>query len=399
MRIALIDPSLFTWPYDCSLAEALAANGHEVAIFGSRKSVAAGPSEKAFLRPVFYRGLGQGWIVRLPRWLFLPIKGMHHCVSMFALIRQLKTSRPDIIHFQWAPLPVIDKLFLPAIQTIAPVVLTVHDSMPFNNNPGSGVQRLGAISILSAFDHLIVHTAAAARRLVSYGVAAERVSVLPHGPIGGTGVVTRKHDAAPVLAPAEPVRLLMFGKIKQYKGVDVLLRALSLMPSAVAKRCRVRIVGQPYIDLKPLQEFVRLAALGEIVQFEPRFVGDEEIPDILSAADVMVMPYREIDASGVLMLTLAAGRPIVASKIGLFAELLEDGVHGKLVAVEDHAALALALEHLIIDAEGRRRMGANVRLLHDSIPGWGEIARRTEALYAGLTRMRGQAVMAGGSEA
>ena len=78
---------------------------------------------------------------------------------------------------------------------------------------------------------------------------------------------------------------------------------------------------------------------------------------------MIVLPYREIDASGVLMTAISAGVPIVATKVGLFAELLEDGRHGRLIAVDDHQALARALDELVLKA-GRYadRLSVNIEL-------------------------------------
>jgi glycosyltransferase involved in cell wall biosynthesis len=81
------------------------------------------------------------------------------------------------------------------------------------------------------------------------------------------------------------------------------------------------------------------------------------------------------------MAALSVGRPILASRIGLFAELLEDGKHGFLVPQDDPAALAAALERLVADDATRAAMAANVRALAAAIPSWGAIATQTATLY------------------
>jgi glycosyltransferase involved in cell wall biosynthesis len=381
MRIAMIDPSLFTWPYDAELASALRRAGNEVVVYGRTHEAVSGGSATELLRRHFYRRLEAPWINRLPRPLFLMLKGISHFLSMRGLLRILRAERPDVIHFQWTPLPAVDRWFMAPLRRIAPTVLTVHDSAPFNNNPGAQMQRWGATGILSHFDHLIVHTRAAARRVESYGVDGRRVSVIPHGPLGGgfTMPVCNRSSAADEASGI--VRVLLFGKIKPYKGLDVLLRAWAALPSQAARRCRLRVVGAPYMDMAPLIDFARQAGIGDSIDFDLRFISDSEIPAILAQADIMVMPYREIDASGVLMTALCAGLPIVASRIGLFAELLQEGVHGRLVLPEDPQALATALSELILDKDLRVRMRERVLALRASIPDWREIADRTLRLY------------------
>jgi glycosyltransferase involved in cell wall biosynthesis len=130
------------------------------------------------------------------------------------------------------------------------------------------------------------------------------------------------------------------------------------------------------------------------VSIEPRFVSDQEVAELLGAADIVALPYREIDASGVLMTAISAGVPIVATRVGLFAELLQDGTHGRLVDVEDHTALARALEALVESSELRARMGEQVRALRDALPTWGSIAQETTHLYEKLVPTAGHAKVA-----
>lgn len=381
MRVALIDPSLFTWPYDSALALALADAGHSVRIFGKPPRPADTGPALELLQPHFYRELEGRLAQRLPHPLFLGAKGISHAWHMGRLVAALRAFRPDVIHFQWAPLPAVDRLYLPALRRIAPTVLTVHDSAPFNGNPRSALQAAGAISIMSSFDRLIVHTEAAAQRLREYGLPADRVRRIPHGPLQGSMVQVERTAS---LEPDAPVNILLFGRIKHYKGADVLLKAAASMRRDVLQRARIHIVGQPFMDLSPLHALVANAGIGDFVRIEPRFVSDAEVSELLGAADIVALPYREIDASGVLMTALSAGVPIVATRVGLFAELLQDGVHGRLIDVEDHLSLTRVLEELVEKPQLRKQMGEQVRALRDALPTWGNIAKQTGQLYAEL---------------
>ncbi|MEY4577468.1 MAG: hypothetical protein RL701_2171 [Pseudomonadota bacterium] len=380
MRIAFIDPSLFTWPYDSALALALSKAGHEVRIFGKAPRAADTGPALAILDPHFYRALSNPLAERLPRPAFLGIKGLSHAVDMARLLKRLRDFRPDVIHFQWAPLPIIDRLFVPALKRIAKTVLTVHDSAPFNGAPRAALQLAGAVSIMSSFDRVVVHTEAAAQRLASYGVSPASVRRIAHGPLDGSAVVVERRERA----PNDPVSILLFGRIKPYKGADILLKAAAAMDPKALKKARIHIVGQPFMDLKPLYELVDAAGISKYVSIEPRFVSDQEVGELLAAADIVTLPYREIDASGVLMTAISAGVPIVATKVGLFKELLEDGKHGRLIDVEDHLGLARALEELVLSPELRARIGSQVRTLRDELPTWETIAEQTANLYAEL---------------
>ena len=248
-----------------------------------------------------------------------------HPLCHINLLRRLRRMRPDVIHFQWAPLPAIDGIFMPAFRRIAPTIFTVHDSAPFNSDPRSILQRIGAISIMKFFDRLIVHTNRARQRLISYGLPPAKIAIIPHGILETGPLPSVSHTAGNA---SDPVTLLLFGKIKPYKGTDVAIRALAAMPAASRARCRLRVVGKPYMDMEPLFALARELRVESNIVWDLRFVADDELNQIFSEADIMVMPYREIDASGVLMIALSIGIPIVASRIGLFAEMLEDGQHG-----------------------------------------------------------------------
>ena len=392
MRVAIIDPSLFTWPYDRRLAASLRSAGHEVTIVGR----VVRPSEQGAGDPLlvqhFYPRIARLREGALPRRLVRLAKGVGHAGAMVRLTRWLESWRPDVIHFQWLPLPIVDRLFIPRLKRIAPVVLTVHDSNPFNGEAGTAVQRAGVGAALALFDHIVVHNRRAAERLSDLGVPPGRISTIAHGLLSDDAAPP---PPAPPPAPsASPRRaaeadgeapvFLQFGKIKGYKGVDVLIRAVSLMPPEVRRRCRFEVVGEPHLDPRPLLELARGLGVGDAIAFDLRFVSDDEMLGHFGRAAAAVFPYREIDTSGVLMVALAAGVPIVASAVGGFAEMLEDGRKALLVPPGDERALAGALTRLATDPGLRAAMRAEVVALAAAVPTWEDIAAATASVYTGL---------------
>jgi glycosyltransferase involved in cell wall biosynthesis len=375
MRVAMIDPSLFTLPYDEKLAEALQRRGHQIDFFGK----ALGPRDQAPatvpLRQHFYGALQALGGERWPGPLAKLAKGVSHIVAMNSLVGALARERPDVIHFQWLPLPVVDRLFLARLRRIAPIVITCHDSQPFNANPGAAVQRVGATEVLTQFDRVIIHTEQARPRLAAYGVDARRVQRIAHGFLDDA-------ETAPPPAPVEgdrPIRFLLFGKIKPYKGIDLMIDALKRLPAETLRRVEVLVIGKPYMDVAPLEA----AAAGmPQIRFEFRFVPDEEMATLFNWADVLAFPYREIEMSGVLMAALKTARPMVASNIGGFAELLTDDETGLLVPPGDVEGLARAITRMVEEPETRARMAQGLIDLVHAIPSWDEIAAETEALYA-----------------
>lgn len=376
MKIALIDPSVYTWPYDVRLAQGLASIGHDVTIYGSELPKPFTGTDRSFLKRHFYPGLKHPAIQKLPKRAFLFLKGISHIESMIRLLWVLHRERPNVIHFQWAPLALVDMRFIPLFRRIAPTVLTVHDSIPFNSNAKTRLQYLCAVEIMKRFDQLIVHTTAARARLESYGIAGDKINIVPHG------LLLEPKESAPYTGGDGRVNLLMFGGITPRRGVDVLLRAIALMPQDARHACRLHVVGEPYMPMEPLYDLVDSLGISEQITFDLRFVPDDEISTLIEYADIQVFPYRVIDASGMLTLTIGVGRTIVASKLGMFDELLRDGVHGALVEPDDPQALAVALYPLIMDASSRVRAAQAVKSLANSIPDWPAIARCTQEVYS-----------------
>jgi glycosyltransferase involved in cell wall biosynthesis len=171
-------------------------------------------------------------------------------------------------------------------------------------------------------------------------------------------------------------------------GLDLLIEAFAALPEAVRSRARVLIVGQAYMKLQALRDLIVERGVADRVQIEDRFVGDAEIAELFAPGSVAVFPYREIEASGVLSLAIAHARPIIASRLGMFAEALTDGVHGRLVTPGDTAGLAAAMAAMIEDREFTVAAGRAVARLAREVPDWTEIGRRTALFYAACRAAR-----------
>jgi glycosyltransferase involved in cell wall biosynthesis len=400
MRVALVDPSLFTLPYDRMLALGLRRCGHDVVLHGRALRPDEDVPTEVPLAPGFYRLTEGPRAPRLPKPLRLVLKGLDHLVSMGSLPRRLRRERPDVIHMQWLPLPVVDRRVLPALRRVAPLVLTLHDSTPFNGSPSARLQQLDLTRCFAAFDRLIVHTERFREQLLAQGLAPERVVRVPHGLLGGEPSPPQEGaGAAPAAGEGQPPpsSFLLFGHIKPYKGLDLLIEAFGRLPPALQANARLHVVGRPYMDITPLIERAGALGIGARLTLEPRFAREEEIPALFGPGTVAVFPYRAIEASGALTLAVAHGRPIIAARLGAFAEELVDGTHGLLVPPDDAEALAAAMVRMLTEPGLAARCAAHVRALSQAAPSWEDIGRRTTAVYeeaiavASAPRRRGAA--------
>ncbi|WP_380872510.1 hypothetical protein ACFB49_34410 [Sphingomonas sp. DBB INV C78] len=366
----LVDPSLFTAPYDGALSEGLEANGVTPLWLTRRLRINEAPEiSAANVRPIFY-GLTDGPRRRQGKpWQLL--KGVEHIAGLRQTAR-IARSGYDVVHFQWAVLPRIDVRAINEMRRHVPVVLTVHDTTPFNGKAVSRMQTDGLHGVMHAVDALIVHTEGGRETLRAEGIDARRIHVVPHGPLrlrGSSGEPRR----------AGRWRIVMFGRLQAYKGLDVLIEAAGLLDAETRARIEIIIAGEPMIDLAP--HCARVAALGmdDLFDFRPQRLDDDAMSALLHSADTFVFPYRAIEASGVLFLVADLGKWMVASDLGAFREMISDGGNGTLVEPGDAVALAGALKASI---------GREVNEGPAKAPDWAEIGGMTRAIYERLIHDR-----------
>ena len=154
-----------------------------------------------------------------------------------------------------------------------------------------------------------------------------------------------------------------------------------LSPDQRAK-FEVQIVGKPYMDTAGFESFVAAQGLADVVRFRFEFVDDEELRRLMAMADAIVLPYREIDASGVAMTAIAQGKPILASAIDGFRELVGEEGGARLVTPGSAEALAQVLREWATAPEQLERLAAEMERRRAVIPSWSEIGRRTIDVYA-----------------
>ncbi len=367
MRVQLVDPSAFTPPYDRALAAALARAGAEVELLTSRFLYGPVPEPEGYaVRECFYRRTAARGLDARGRRGF---KAAEHVSDMLQLRRAVDA---DLVHYQWLTMPSLDAHLIPDRR---PRVMTAHYVLP--PRP-SRRQVSGARRVFGRMDAVIAHSEHGARRLRGeVGLDPARVRVIPHGAFDYFTHLPQERPLPVELEGAEGPVILFFGLLRPYKGLDTLLRAFRELEGA-----ELWIVGNPRMDLAPLR---RLAAEASgRVRFVTRFVEDAEVPAIFRRADLVALPYRDAEQSGVLYTGLAFGKPLVLSSVGGFPEVAATGA-AQLVPPEDPGALAAALSGLTADPEARERLASAARAVAAGPYSWDAIAAQTRALYDELT--------------
>jgi glycosyltransferase involved in cell wall biosynthesis len=127
------------------------------------------------------------------------------------------------------------------------------------------------------------------------------------------------------------------------------------------------------MDLAPLLARIATLGLQDTIEVWARRLSEAEMADLFEQADCFVFPYRQIDASGVYFLTKALGKWIIASRVGIFAEDVHEGVQGALVPPGDVGALAAALASALEERPIPRATAPDLA--------WLDIGRATRKLY------------------
>jgi glycosyltransferase involved in cell wall biosynthesis len=371
VRVHVVDPSAYTPPYDHALCSALGAAGADVELYTSRFAYGPVAAPEGYVR----RELFYGVAARVPdARARRAVKLAEHVPDMLRYRHAARTA--EVVHFQWLAVQHLDGHLLPRGR---PLVLTAHDVLPREAKPG---QRAAQRRLYGHFDAVVVHSEHGRRRLINeLGVDAARVQVIPHGVFEHLAAGPARGDAD---ASAEPVQeaapfqtdkpvVLCFGLMRPYKGIDLLLEAWRGIEDA-----ELWVAGAPRMDISAMR-----AAAPPGVRFVPRFIGDDELPSYFRRADVVVLPYREIDQSGVLFTALAFGKPLLLSDVGGFPEIAATGA-ARTFPAGDAGALRDALRELIGDPSERTVLGVRARELASGAYSWDAVARRTIALYEQL---------------
>lgn len=253
--------------------------------------------------------------------------------KLLSLIARLK---PQVIHLQSG---VAWELIAVALFPSIPVVLTVHD---VDRHPRYGSRKFVPMPLQRFLVWrarcIVVHADAVRETLErKYLTARKRaVFVMPHGPITRYGSVGARREFG--------ARLMFFGGINKYKGLEVLLDAMR----GVWRECpnaSLTIAG-PNPGRLRIEDFVNSSDLSKIKVLD-RYIDDSEVAELFCEADLVVLPYIEASQSGVLNLALSFSVPLLVTRVGGLPEIVEKAEFGEVVKPGNSEMLMKAIVRLL----------------------------------------------------
>lgn len=376
--------------YTRDLLIGLAERGHDVvAIVSPRGALAAALEGSAVRVRTLDLGPAVGWHRRIG-----PLNHVLNGVDLYAnparrrLERELDALHSecpiDLLHAQ----AVKEKLWVTSYgaRLRIPVSWTVHapmESWMKISWPGRVHRRA-----TSRVDSIVAVNGAALSDYRAWGFEPGVFEVVYNGfdldaYVSGNRAATRESLA---VAP-ETIAVLMPARPYVEKGVGVLLDALSMVASTepgLASTLKVFVAGGSS-HVRAFDEQARARGIADTVVF----LGHrDDVPDLLAASDIVILPSLNEGLPYAISEAMAAGKPVIASRVGGVPEMIEDGDSGVLIDAGDARELLGALKELAGSAQLRQRMGTRGRTLAEERYGLGSMVGRTEQVFAATVARR-----------
>lgn len=262
---------------------------------------------------------------------------------MFGLIKSLihsKLRSASIVHIHIFHYTTLERITVFLIKLFSfKLVITVHDVESFAGD----YKTNNAQSILSKADLIICHSKVSKCEVIdNLGIQKENVRVIPHGNhLDLVKCLPSKIQARKQLGlESDDKVILFFGQIKTVKGLDILLEALPHVELAFSN-VKLLIAGKVWKDnFEIYDQIINRTQMSSIIQLDVRYISDDEVSNYYCASDLVVLPYRKIYQSGVLLMAMSHSTPVVASDIPGLAEMIDDEINGLLFESENHEDLS-----------------------------------------------------------
>jgi len=235
-------------------------------------------------------------------------------------------------------------------------------------------------------DRIIVHNRISMREVVDkLKIPSAKVAVIPSGNYLDEVLTANSAEARRELGIGEASRVvLFFGHIREVKGLDVLIGAIPAVAREVPEVILL-IAGRPLRkDFSLYEEAIDRLGIRDRCILHVRYIPNEELPLHFAASDLVVLPYRRIYQSAVILMAMSYGRAVVVSDLPGMTEMITGGENGYVFKEGSEAALSEQLIHALRDDEGREKVASNALKYIRQNNDWTQIGRKTLTLYCSV---------------
>lgn len=348
--------------YDYGLAYGLGNQDLKVLYFTCGKT-----KDRSFNNVLLLNSFGNLWDVKGFLRLYFFLKGYY---KSFKISNQKGST---LFHFQFFHLGFLNLLIL-ILSTFfkQKKVVTLHDVQSFHKGSAKIISKWCLIFI----DGIILHNQFSKTEFEKLFNFKGNTEIIPHGNYLPFINPQPLNDIAPT------INLLFFGQIKDVKGVDILLKAMAEVVKT-NQNIRLTIAGRPWKTGASLFENMVIEFnLTQYVNLHFRYIEDFEIEQFYKNADIVVLPYKKIYQSGVLLLTMSYGRTAIVSNLEPFTEVVAHNENGFVFNSEDSADLANCI--LGLNKDKIRNVTAKSKEYIEDKNDWLKIGLKTNKFYNSL---------------
>ena len=296
-------------------------------------------------------------------------------------------NKIDVIHFQFLRRERMESVYLPLLRLLGiKIAYTAHNVLPHEK---SRLDYFFKSLIYKSAHSIIVHSTYIKQKLAAnFTINADKIKIVPHGNFDiylSATPPTKKNARKQLNLPQNSKVLLFFGNIREYKGLDTLLAAFQ--QSAVNdEQLHLLIAGSPRNEAlkRKYQTLINESGVQDKIIFHPQFIPTDEVETYFMAADIVVLPYKNIDHSGIVHLAYSFGKPIIATRVGDIETMIAEDGTGLLLKKNTPEDLAETINHAFEINEELKAMGKIAQKLNGTKYSWSAIAKQTNLVYAGI---------------
>jgi len=264
------------------------------------------------------------------------------------------------------------------------VVYTIHDIVSFENKKSN---NRWSNWIYMKSDKILTHNSFSKKIFDNYYTAPKHgVDIIPHGNyIPFLNIQKDKNKSRDRLSiPKNRTVLLFFGIIKKVKGLEVLLESLNKVVDKNPNLLLV-IAGRTWQnDFSYYQEIIDKHSLSDFCLIHNKFIPHDDVKHYYAASDLVVLPYKRIYQSGVLMMSLSYEKAVLVSDLEPLTDLIKDNDTGFVFKSGDHYSLSSKLNNILSDKDNLEHIRKRGLELMKKKYDWFEIGKQTKKSYQSI---------------
>ena len=258
------------------------------------------------------------------------------------------------------------------------LILTIHDINPFSKKTNLYLKRW----ILLLADKVIVHNEFSKKELIKDKINLKKISVVPHGHyLDFIKPKTNKIVAKKKFGLQNKKVIMFFGMIKEEKGLDILIKSFHEVHKN-NKDAVLFIAGKNYkTDNNKYTKIIDQLDLKNSCVIHNKYIPENELCDYYGCADVIVLPYKLIFQSGVLMMSSSFNVPVIVSDLEPFLDIIENQINGLVFKVNDVKSLA---KKIIFSINSNEKMNSYAKNNFEKIKNqydWTKIGKLNKDVY------------------